>query len=199
MTTSADINPSYITAAAVSKQETRNQFQYVKDAIAAVEGYNGWKRLSTQTIVTPALDVRCNMPTGYSAYRIEISNIQLASSGQLFYRGSNDNVTYATTNYDGVCSDTSSASVATFNTGSGSVALTANVNNVPPLITGILEFDTPRNTCFFRTHFVQAAGSIRILRNGACAHSVAALWVQFFITGGAIAMNSGTFTVLARP
>lgn len=205
MTTSADINPAFITSAAVSKEATRNQFQNVKDAVAAVEGragalegYYGWRRLSVQNIVGTTLELRCDLSVAYERYRIDFRGLQCNAAGQLQMRVSNDNTTFASTNYDGVCQDCTATASANFNTGSTIVSLTGTTNNSYPMIVGFVEYDASRLQARFETHWLSNT-SVRTMRKGVFGHAMQANYVQFFWNGFAASFNAGTFTVIARP
>ena len=132
---SSDINPNFITSAAVSKEATRQQFQNVKDAIATVEARaavveTGWKRLSTQTIPGTTLEVRCDMSIAYERYRIDWRGLQrtLLDSCSCVCRMTTPRSLRPMIH--GIAQDvTSTTTTLNYPLGAASIQLTANTNS----------------------------------------------------------------------
>lgn len=97
-----DINPDFITALPVSKQEMRNQLQHIKNLLNDLSAASGWRILSSQFVSVAAGEVRFSLPPGYSRYRLDFQDVRFAVDGVLCMRMStNDGASYITSGYQG--------------------------------------------------------------------------------------------------
>lgn len=217
---STDINPNYITSAAVSKAATRAQLQFIKDCIIALESditaleaadtaldarldvvETGWRRLSTTTLGAPASSVQLSLPNGYSDYIVEFQALSGAADATPQFRTSQDGSTFHISGYDGHAFDHNA-------TGTAPSAITGNaiglfgVNLLAGASVGAfgqIRFVGTRNSGDFSVHGIRA-DVLRGTREGFFAgpgsNNIA---MQMFLSGGAVNMNAGSkFDVLAR-
>ncbi len=207
-----DINPNFITAAAVSKEQLRVQLQHIKDSLLAIEAVNNaqgtatstldaaqdYKRLSAPVLAAAAASVTMQLPTGYNRYMVEWIDVRGVADGTIGCRLSTDGSTFysGASDYGGCCLDVNAAGVAASNPGGNALTLCSSQGAAKPGSIGKLFMPFGRNAIKFESCF-HRADDVRQRRDGFCATpGTNNLAIQFFCNGGVNNLAIGsTFVV----